>query len=228
MEILVGLTSTRKEKIPYFLEEIRNLDIQKIALFPTGLNSPEREALYSELENSPITQIPHVHLRSDMTEAELEYLTQRFQTEVFNIHSLRSIHPYYPDSDRFLQNIFIENSGVIPMENELLTFGGLCIDFSHWENGVLKNDFDYKDFIKIVKRHKIGCCHVSAIRKTPESPWGGFDDHTYHSLSDFDYLEKYREFLPPWVSLELENLPSEQLLVKEMLEKRLEFSCESC
>ncbi len=222
MEILLGFTTTRSDRIALFLKEIRENNIERIALFPTALDTRQRRILYHELENSPVTRIPHVHLRSDMDQKEMEYLIDRFQTEVFNIHSLYSTHPYQPESTRYLKIIFIENSGVIPGEKELALYGGLCIDFSHWENGRRMNLPEYRNFAQLAESFPVGCCHVSAIHSTPTSPWNAYDDHEFRDLNEFDYLMAYRRYLPRWVSLELENSITEQMRAKAHLEKMLQ------
>lgn len=45
MTILPGLTSTKKERIPEFLEDLRLSEIRLIALFPTMLAADERRVL---------------------------------------------------------------------------------------------------------------------------------------------------------------------------------------
>lgn len=228
MRILVGLTTTRSDRIPDYLRSIRRLGLTEIALFPTALDFRGRQDLYRELEDSPVQSIPHVHLRTDMAESELDYLVDRFQTRVFNIHSLRSNHPYQPRSDRYLKRIFIENSGVIPGRDELALFGGLCLDFSHWENGRLTRAPEYVGFERLVEEFPIGCCHVSAIHSAPVSPWGSYDDHEFHHLGEFQYLRAYRRFLPEYVSLELENSLEDQLRVKAALEEILQIVSDGC
>ena len=60
MIILPGLTSTKKERIPAFLADMRRRGVKSIALFPTCLTRSERQALYAELEDVPGLGIPHV------------------------------------------------------------------------------------------------------------------------------------------------------------------------
>lgn len=223
MNILVGLTTTRKECLGEALEDLRRLGLTSLALFPTALNPRERRDLYRELENSPVQEIPHVHLRSDMDEAEMAYLVERFQTRVFNIHSRHSAHPFPNPPRRYEKRIFVENSGAIPDREELTRFGGLCIDFSHWEHGRRVDSPEYRDFAALAGDFPVGCCHVSAIRDQPTSPWGTYDDHRFETVDQFAYLARYRAYLPDLVSLELENLPSEQLRVREYLVRLLDL-----
>lgn len=226
MIMLPGLTSTRKERMPAFIAALRSSGIRNIALFPTCLSASERRALYDELETIPGLGIPHVHLRSDCDEAEIEYLSNQFGTQAFNIHPRASSHPFGPIPSRFAGRMFIENVDIPAEDGELFgdggpVPGGLCPDFSHLENARL---FDNQTYVATVERQlarfKVGCCHLSAIRVGVPNHWAGmWDHHEYADLSDLDYLSRYRDVLPRnWASLELENGFHQQLLAIEYLD----------
>ena len=219
MVILPGLTTTVHTLPPIFIEELKISTCRAISLFPTCMNTDQRQDLYRELETIPGLKIPHVHLRTDMKDEEIEYLMKRFSSEVFNIHPGKSEHPYIPESEKFLKKIYIENSGEVPEEEELTRYGGLCIDYSHWENGILQENPSYGDFETLAQKFPIGCCHLSAIMLDEKSPWGGFDHHHFRSTADMIFLKKYQNFLPPrWLSMELENSLPQQLEAKAFLE----------
>jgi hypothetical protein len=226
MLILPGLTSTRKERIPSFIAALRRSEERRIALFPTCLSRAEREELYRELEMIPGLRIPHVHLRSDTDLAEIEYLSESFQVEAFNVHPRKSGHPFTVHLDGFASRVFIENVEV-PVEDEELAsaagpvFGGLCPDFSHLENARLHGRTEYVEAtLRQMERFPVGCCHLSAIRVGVPNTWAGeWDHHAFARLSDFDYLGAYRRFLPrSWASLELENALEEQLEARAYIE----------
>ncbi len=219
MFILPGLTSTKKELIPAFIEDLRRSAERRIALFPTCLSKTEREKLYRELSAIPGLHIPHVHIRSDCDAAELDALSRTFGTEVFNIHPRKSTHPYGGDLGKFAQRAFVENVDV-PVEDDELkpvphsALGGICPDFSHLENARLHDRATYVETtLRQLERFPIGCCHLSAVRIGIPNEWAGeWDHHRFASLADFDYLAAYRRFLPrSWASLELENSLEEQL-----------------
>ncbi len=217
MDILPGLTSTKKERIPAFLDAMDRLDIRAIALFPTCLDKDERQALYADLERREGLSIPHVHIRSDMDEAELEYLSRRFGTEVFNIHPGASSHPYPSPPAAYRRRIFVENVEEAPQEEELRGLSGLCPDYSHWANALAFGRGGYDQSMRAYcTRYAIGCCHLSALRVGVPNPWHGeWDHHEYTSLSDLNYLAGYAAFMPSrWASLELENSLEEQLAAK--------------
>jgi len=212
MTILPALTSTRKDRIPAFLDDLARSEVRTIALFPTTLKPDERHNLYRSLEAIVGLKIPHVHLRSDCTDAEIGYLAYRFGTEVFNVHPSASNTAYVPESTRWLAQIYLENADVLPDEDQLRSYGGVCPDFSHWEAARRARDRGYDGFEALVRRFPARCCHVSAIREGDPNPWNGRTDHHHFTqISDLDYLVRYREFLPPdWVSLEVENPLEEQ------------------
>ena len=218
--ILLGLTTTSGSDWRAKIREIDRLRIGQIALFPTCLESGEREELYRRLQETKLESIPHVHLRGeDMTPEELDFLVNRYRARVFNIHSLEQFQVNF-DYSRFADRIYIENTGVIPSDLDLERFAGLCIDFAHWESGLLTKNRKYRDFRSLVERSPVGCCHVSAISGTlieyGEGP--SYDEHMLRDFSDLEYIRKYGRYFPDIVSIELENSLAEQLDVKRYLE----------
>jgi len=224
MMILPGLTSTKKERMPAFVDDIRRSGVRRIALFPTCLDAAERSELYGELEAIPGLRVPHVHLRADCGAGEMERLAGRLGTEAFNIHPRASGHPFGPLPARFASSIFIENVD-IPAEDAELEGdpapGGVCPDFSHLENARLHGMTGYVETVTAqLGRFRIGCCHLSAVRIGVPNHWAGmWDHHEYDTLDDLAYLAAYRGYLPDsWASLELENPLAEQLEAKAYLE----------
>lgn len=222
MTLIPSLTSTQKNRIDPFVADLERTGVRTIALFPTTLKPEERQALYRKLEALKGLRIPHVHLRSDSDDGEIAYLTERFGTEVFNVHPKASHTAYVPQSDRWTKRIFLENADALPEADQLAEFGGVCPDFSHWEAARRARDRSYDGFEDLVRRYGVGCCHISAIREGDPNPWNGrTDHHHFTSLSDLDYMTRYREFLPKWASLELENPLEEQLAAVQYLNRLL-------
>lgn len=219
MTVLPSLTSTKKDRIDSFVADLTASKVRAIALFPTTLKPEERRRLYRSLERIDGLVIPHVHLRSDCDDAEIGYLIHRFGTEVFNVHPARSQTAFVPESNRWVKKISLENSDVLPLADQLEGYGGICPDFSHWEAARRARDPEYRGFEELVRRFPVRCCHISAIREGDPNPWNGRTDHHHFTrLEDFDYMERYRDFLPrDWVSLELENPLAEQLQAMERL-----------
>jgi hypothetical protein len=223
MIILPGLTSTKKERISDFVNDMRYFGVSTIALFPTCLDMDERLFLYRELESFPGIFVPHVHLRSDCRDKEIDYLRNRFGVQVFNVHPRASKHPFMNARPDQLKSIFVENVEQIPESAELEECGGICPDFSHWKNAMLLGKSAYDGFKELFQRFRPGCCHLSALRLGDPNDWSGeWDHHYFKDLSDFDYLAEFRDYLPStWLSLEVENPLSEQLEAIRYIEKIL-------
>ena len=227
-KILLGLTTTQGSDWKRKVEECRKFNIQEIALFPTSVNFESRKELYKLLENSPVKSIPHVHLRNDMEIEELDYLTERFHTQVFNIHPRKDVHPFTNDYGKHIPNIYVENSSFVPEIEELKKWGGLCIDFSHWQDEVQKNNQSQIMVMQeAARKFKIGCSHVSAVGdklikvqdvKFPEVFYEGYSKHVLSDLKELDYMKNFIAYIPEFVSIELENSFEEQLKVKKYLE----------
>lgn len=221
MTILPGLTSTQKDRIPAFIRDLEAGTVRQIALFPTVLDRAERFELYRDLSRVRGLRIPHVHLRSDCDETEMALLITDFATECFNIHPQASSHPFGPVPQRYRTMVYVENVPEVPDDAELEALAGICPDYSHLEAA---RRLGWTAYVRIVERQlqrfPMGCCHVSAIRDGEPNPWtGGEDHHSFTSLADLDYMERYADVLPArWVSLELENPLPDQLEAARYLE----------
>jgi hypothetical protein len=222
--ILAGLTTTSGSDWRAKIREIDRLGIREVALFPTCLESGERDELYRRLEETKLESIPHVHLRGeDMPPHEIDFLVNRYRVKVFNIHSPAEF-PVHFDYSRFAGRIYVENTGFVPTPGELADFAGLCVDFAHWESGVLTKNPKYRDFRSLVERFPVGCCHVSALSGTPVESHDGpsYDNHWLSDFSALDYLRKYVRYFPDVVSIELENPFAEQVEVMRFLTDLIE------
>lgn len=228
-KILLGLTTTPGSDWKEKVKECEKFSIQEIALFPTSLDFEKRKELYALLENSPVKSIPHVHLRTDMEIEELDYLANKFGTQIFNIHPRKNIHSFAVDFGKYAPLIYIENVGEVPEAEELDEFGGLCVDFSHWQDEILKNNSKYVSEMEgAVKKYRIGCSHISGVVSTlgnirdtkfSEVIYETYGRHTVKDLNEINYIKNFIKYLPDIISIELENSFEEQLKVKEYLEK---------
>ncbi len=229
-KVLVSLTTLKdnsnsnwKDKI----EEIKKYNLTEIALFLTGLNKKGREDLYFLLRDTSVKNIPHVHLRTDMDPKELDYLAKAYNVQAMNLHPFEQ-YPLFYDYSKYNQIIYLENTEIISGEKDLKNFGGLCVDFTHWESARKNNYHTYKDFEDKVNKYKIGCSHVSVVNdkidpySDPKYPdWIGYDHHLLDKLSEVDYLKNYIKYLPELISIELENSIEEQLEIKKYIEKNI-------
>jgi len=209
------------------IEEIKKLGLKEIALFPTAIEKEERYKLYAALREINLDRIPFVHLRTDMELEEVDYLVEHFHAEVFNLHT--SINwPQQYDYSKYAKKIFIENGPYVPTEEELKKFGGLCLDFSHWENAVRLGDVEYDRLIKErVAKYPIGICHISPIEDelipNPFKPEElQYDTHQLRDMRQLEYMKKYAQYVPVIAAIELENPIEKQLEVKKYLQDALE------
>ena len=225
-KILLGLTTAVESDWRERIKEASRLKIREVSLFLTGVSRNEREDLYALLDKSTIKSIPHIHLRHDMSLDEMGYLIKKFGTKAFNIHPRASKYVFPISLVKYSSMIFVENSieetEMIPRVEELEEYGGLCIDFSHWEDGVLCKRPGYNNFFDLVKKYKIGCSHISAISNKSGMCDGilAYDSHYFRNLQEFNYIKKYKKYLvAEFNSLELTNSFEEQLVAKDYLEK---------
>jgi len=231
---LPGLTTTPKSRREEKIKELNKLKITEIALFPTAIALAERKILYESLKNSPVQRIPHVHLRDDMEEWELEYLIDKYQTKAFNIHADERGLKFLNANGKYKKIIYLENQGQIDsiFIDNLPKCGGICLDATHWEDqGVIQNNIGYEKFAALLKNNKIGCSHISAIKTEPiisknyvtSKKMICYSNHYLDDLSQLDYVKKYTAYLPNLISIELENTFAEQLKVKKYFENLIKI-----
>ncbi len=231
IKILPTITTTCGSDWRSKIDEIDQLKIEEIALFPTCLEKKERKELYRLLGKSRLKRVPYVHLKNDMDIEEIDYVVQNFGTEIFNVHTSREF-PFFYDYSKYRDIIYIENVYFPLSEKEIENFAGVCLDFSHLENDRLLYKDKFERNVKIIEKFPIGCNHISAIKKEvyldPESVHDKFsqryDSHKFNELNEFDYLGKYpRKYFSFFIALELENSIKEQLTavkyIKSIMEK---------
>jgi hypothetical protein len=226
-KVLLGLTTTYKSDWRSKIAEIKKFEIKELALFPTCLGIEERQEFYRLLEETPVMSIPHVHIRNDMEQWEMEMLTEKYSTQVFNTHP-EETRPLIHDLSRFKERIYVENVEKHLEEKDLFGFAGICLDFSHWESFNLAKGEGYvpknDPMFRLIEKYPVGCSHISAIKSLPSEEEGIHDRHrfSYHmleSIKDLGYIRKYLKYIPEYASIELENSFEEQLEIKKYLEE---------
>ncbi|MFA5175865.1 MAG: hypothetical protein WC413_01210 [Candidatus Nanoarchaeia archaeon] len=226
-EVLVGLTTDPRFNWEDKIKEIQKLKdennpIKRIAFYPTQLELKDRVLVYKELnklfKKGSLEQIPHVHLRGDMQDWELELFKEDYGANVFNIHAM---HIDVPAFKKYLDMISIENGHKPLTEKMLDKCAGICLDISHQEESNYKLSFLY-GLNGLLEKYPIKCCHVSGIKHFKMLNWG-YHTHKLSEYSNFEelrYAEKYKYCLPFWVSLELNNSIEEQYIaIKPYLEE---------
>jgi len=225
--IYVSLT-TVKDWRPK-ISEIDDLGLTELALFPTAIELPERQELYSAIEKTGLKKIPCVHLRDDMERWEIDWLIEKYGAEKFNLHPSKEARAFLATNSDLKHLTYIENlDWLSSVFFELVEeAAGVCLDVSHYEDfGVMQNSQGYEGFAEYLRNHTIGWNHVSAINdelaKNISAVNQGeiveYNLHTIQRLSQMDYLRGHLEVMSDTVAIELNNSLAEQLKVKKYLE----------
>ncbi len=227
VKVLLTITTIFESNWKSKLEDINELGIEEVAVFPTCLDKEKRGKLYDLIKKSSIKNISFMHLRSDMDADEIGYVIDNFGTKVFNVHSSREYSFVY-DYSKYRDVIYIENAYYPLDEKEIEKYAGICLDFSHLENDRLFYKDKFENNIKMIEKFRMGCNHISAIREETYSDSRNkydkhglrHDFHEYKNLSEFDYLKNYpKKFFSPYIAIELENSIKEQLIARDYIEK---------
>ncbi len=218
-KIFPSITTITNSNWKKKIEEVQNLGLKEVCLFPTCLDTEERKELYQLLKKTKIEKIPLVHLRGDMKVEELDYLVKNYKTEVFNIHSKHE-NPVFHNYEKYKDVIYIELIFGLLDEEEIKNYAGICLDLSHLENNRLLHPEIYKNNIESIEKYPCGCNHVGPVRKTPFETKDGlkYTTHYLEDLSEFDYLERYpADYFSPIMGIEIENTIREQLKAKDYI-----------
>lgn len=219
--IFVSLTSTniRREKEHWRkqLEEIKQLNLKQIGLFPCTLNPSERQEMYQELENSPIEEIKLVHLRDeDFTERELDYFYHRFKTRVFNCHP-ESLDKLFRQFPQFRKNIAVEYRAENKLSHKVEPnrMGGFCLDLAHFKIAAVNQFLEADYVLKHLAETKVSANHLGGYSYRKKK-----DLHFVTNAHQFDYLlDLPSELFGPIICFELENSIARQLKFREYVAK---------
>lgn len=222
-KVLVSITTAFNPDWREAIAAVKDLEIKEIALFLTALKPDERKECFAALKEIPQIRVPFCHARSDMKKEEYKYMIDNFGTELFNTHAEVEF-PRDPDMKLFMDKMLLENTLAFTNIDEVKNYKGLCLDLAHLDDGEKRNP-DHSAFVeKCIQRYPVLANHCSAI-KNEAIELGGivrYDFHKFTELTDFDYISKYsNDHFGQFLALELINPISEQLEVKEYVEKLL-------
>ncbi len=196
--------------------EVKYYKLDKISLFLTGVNFSERQEVYRLLEQTSVKAIPHVHLRNDMRESEINYLVKRYRTKAFTTH-----FQYYRNfsKSKHIKNIFLETNrgpGLIKNLKPFARVGGVCVDLSHMAMFKTASPEAWAMAEKAITEFKVGCNHISGILPNGRS-W-----HAVKNIQDLDYLKDLpKKYFSRYLCLEVQNPIKEQLRFKKYVAKIL-------
>jgi len=228
MKLLPTITTITGSNWKDKINEVRELRLEEIALFPTCLNKEQRKTLYSLLKQTSVKRIPFVHLRTDMDVEELEYLVKEYDVSVFNVHSEKEYPIPREWLVKFRELICIENTHTPLDENEIKNFGGICLDLAHLENLRILEPEKYAEQMEIINKFPIKCNHISVIKKDfsfvdEKKRKLAYDSHFMDNVFELDYLKNYsKKYFSEYCAIELENSISEQLEAIEYIKKIVE------
>lgn len=184
---LTSLNQTKMSDRRYLdirLNELRRLRLKEISLFITTVDSREREYIRRQLEKTAVTSIPHVHLRSDMSEAEARYYYENYHTRYFTIHH-KFRKNFIKWSSELRNCIGLENNEDMTSFADMDKFGGLVIDLSHYIMHKAHQPKLATLFEKAIHNFSVLVNHASGIfNNTKYSTHWIFNKNNYNYLCD--------------------------------------------
>ncbi len=213
-KLLLGLTGWKDEHWKKKIEEINKYNIKEIALFLEMFHKSQREKIYNALLKSKVKRIPLVHLRNDMSKAEISFLNRKFKTRYFNIHesTFKNLNRW----NGFHKNFYLEmnSDNRISKKVDVTKIGGFCIDIAHF---MIEKNSGSKEYGYILKNSKLKryfkCNHISGYSYRRNK-----DVHTIKNVREFDYLKDMPRFVVGRVlGIEVFNTLEEQIMFREYI-----------
>lgn len=216
-KIIVSITGKDENACIQKICEAKKLGITEVGLFLELLNKNQRQAVYDKLLGSGIKKIPLVHIRHGMTENELSFLKEKFETNYFTIHEINFQRDDVLNWRSFKKNLFLEMNfdNIVSKKVKVENIGGFCVDLAHFKVAMekLNKDFDYVYAKKDMPKY-FACNHLNGWNVEKN-----IDMHTINDLNNFDYLKTLPDFLfGKCIALEVFNSLNEQLEFKQYLE----------
>jgi len=210
-KIFVSLTGKTEKDWQTKLKEINSLGLKTVALFLEMFSPVQRQKIYQALEKSSVKHIPLIHIRNDMTLAELKYLCQRYHNPCLTIHESS-----FGQLDRWIgfhKFLYLEMNynNRIPHNVALEKIGGFCIDLSHFKAAEEKWAKEFEFIVKKKDKKIFKCNHLNGYSYEKNS-----DIHTISSLKEFAYLKTLPQFIfGNIIAIEVFNSIKEQLKFKK-------------
>lgn len=210
------LTTLTKDHWQKQLRGINKYQLKEVAVFLTGADYNLRQRIYQQLKKSSVKQIPHLHIRDDMTDEEIKFFHLFYKTKQFNLHSK---YTHYFRHNPLLKRYFLMETSSSFDIKKLKFFSGYCLDIAHVfskERKLTRLNLQQQVNQLIKNKHFPQGSHISGLADNH------FSTHYIKMLKNFDYLKNApKEYFSKVVCLEVENSITEQLRFIKYLEKIL-------
>lgn len=213
-KIILSLTGKTEDDWKYKINDINNLNIDKIALFLETYRRSQREKIYQSLEKSCVKTIPLVHIKNDMEVDELKYLCNKYNNPYLTIHesSFEKLDLW----KGFYKRLFLEfdYNNSVRSNVDVDKIGGFCIDLSHFKSAEERwlKEFEYVIGYRN-KKDLFKCNHLSGY-----SYQKNMNLHIISSFDDFEYLKTLPDFIfGDVIALEVFNSIGDQIMYKKYI-----------
>jgi len=216
--VLVSIAGETEALLLSKIKEINKRKIKCVALFLTMIDKAAKRRVFKALLKSTIKEIPLVHLRNDMSQAEIIFLEDNFHPTYYTIHenSFSHLHKW----PKFKKRLYLEfgGHGKRRPEAQVEKIGGFCVDLAHYKITEVSQTTQFK--YQLAKRKKIkffACNHLNGY-----DPRTNTCAHEVSKIKEFDYLKTLPSFIfGKIIALEMENSIKEQLIWRRKLLKIL-------
>lgn len=211
-------------------KDIKKLGLTEIPIFLTGIERAMAQEFFKFLKDSGIKKLPHIHLRHDFKEKEIEFLTKEYEVDYFTVH-FKTIGRYLNWDKNLKKRMCVEynpdeweNAKINDFEF-LKEIGGICVDIGHYQGECLLNCHNtiglFNELIAnypIPINHLNGKCFIKKQNKREEIKRGHW---VIDIKKDFEYLKDVpKKLFSDNIYLELKNSIPEQIIIRDYLYKK--------
>ena len=218
---IVSLKSDWKERF----REATRLDIKEVSLFMTTLILKERKRFYRHLKESGIEFVPHVHIRHDFTEKEVQWLVDTYGVKYFTIHiqNLKKFSKW-----KLAKKICVEynptlyNGKMLDDLKYIDRIAGFCIDITHYHIAKrYRYDKSLKIVEKLLKKYPVVINHLNGFTKKNTNKIEIDDMHFIKNMNkNFWHLENTpKKLFSKNIYIECSNAIPKQLKIIDYLYK---------
>lgn len=218
INVLLSVTGTESYDWAEKLKEINDYKIGEIAIFLESFDKKERDNFYRLLLKSTVKNVPFVHLRDDVTNDEIKFFIDRFQTKHFNIHEehFQKLDQWKGYWDKLYLEMNFDNE--LSKDVKVRRIGGFCIDLAHLKAAISRGTKEAAYFFAQKETSMTACNHLNGY-----DPSAMKDIHYVKKLESFNYLTSLpKAAFGKIIALEVYNPIKEQIKFKEYVGRLLE------